>query len=528
MTVSPPKKKPVYAALSISHHYAELAVFCHKTLSIKQAVSVSMPDGLLDPELDTIQNAALLKDLISGLFLSTKPRPNQVHLSLPGTLLRLVEMPNTIDASSLYFSLSSEAERYKTFDNSEAAVDFVLIDNAQLSQNTQHLVLGALRKDSLSVYLKILKELKIKVHTIGLEPLNVLRGMAGTGVLDSLMQQVGTDAHWGMMLVDSSRIRFSLWRFDQLVEFRELSMNTRGFDNAAQDPAVVEDLLEEIRRTTKALQPVLWLTHNLPSALADALSSQLGCPVRNAPMGNAISMTQPVSLSAVGAAMTSVVTFPFDFDISVNLNQLEGKGEGVSGIGDSRGGEAPAWLMPLGLASIALGCLGTAILWIMASFIQAQIPDTESKVEGVKVEVSGLRSRQETLKRKAELDQTLIQLLEKAKIRNLVYVALTNDLRTKTPEQVWIQTLDVNDGLALSGKALNHKSVINFAKSFDTAPYTKAILIDSIMEGRMSNSLVYDFKISGGINLDRSLLPQREKSDMDSSGDETPPPRAGA
>jgi hypothetical protein len=187
-------------------------------------------------------------------------------------------------------------------------------------------------------------------------------------------------------------------------------------------------------------------------------------------------------------------------------------------MGDSADGGGPGWFIPLGLASIALGCMGSGILWLMASSVGAQIPNAESRVASAKVEVSGLKSRQEVLKRKAELDQSLIQLLEKAKIRNLVYVALTDDLRANTPEQVWIETLDVNEGLTLSGKALHHKSVINFAKSFDTAPYTKAILIDSIMEGRMSHSLIYDFKISGGIQLDRSLLPPKEKPAMDSDG----------
>lgn len=519
MTVSPKKKKPVYAALSISHRAVEFAVFSPKNLAIEYANSIALPDGLLDPELDTIRDAGVLKDLIAQVLRDAKPRPAVVHLSLPGTLVRMVEMPK-MEPSGLYVSLSSEAERYKTFDNTEASVDFVVVDNPRLPPNMQQLVLGAVRSDALSAYLKIMKELKIKVHSIGLEPLNVLRGMAGTGVLDSLVQQVGTDAQWGMILADPSRIRFSLWQCDKLLEFRELSMDTRNFANAVNDPIVVEDLLEEIRRTTKTMQPVLWMTDNIPPKLEEVLSSHLGCPVRSAPIGNAVAMNHPLSLCAIGAAMTSVVPFPFDMDISEGLNHSGGTvTSAVAASAGDAGKEVPPWLIPSGIASIALGGVASAIMWMMAMSVAAQVPDLQSKVDGVKVEVSGLESRQRELKRKAELDQSLIQMIEKAKIRNYVYVSLTEDLKKKTPTEVWIQTMLVNDGMELAGKALNHKAVINFAKSFDAAPYTKAVLIDSIVEGKLGGSLVYDFKISGGVNLDKSILPAPEPT---TGGDGTP------
>jgi hypothetical protein len=124
--------------------------------------------------------------------------------------------------------------------------------------------------------------------------------------------------------------------------------------------------------------------------------------------------------------------------------------------------------------------------------------------------VSGLTSRQQELKKKAELDQTLMDMVMKSKVRNHVYVAFTDDLKEKTPQQVWIQNLKVSDKLEMIGKALNHESVITFAKSFDSAPYSKAVLIDSIKEGKLGASIIYDFKISGGVNLDKSLLNQTD------------------
>ncbi len=505
MTVNPKQKKPVYAGLSISHHEIELAVFSPKTLAVEQFFSIPVPAGLFDDERDMVQDANVLKELISQLVRQARPRPTMVHLSLPGTLLRMVEMPK-MDPSALYVSLSSEAERYKAFDNTEASVDFIVCQNPNLPANLLQLVLGAVRSDVLQIYFKILKELRLKVATIGLEPLNILRGMAGTGVLDSLVQQIGTETCWGMIFVEPSRVRFSLWRCDQLLELRELSMKTSEFANATPQSLVVEDMLEEIRRTVKNEQPVLWLTHNMHAAMENALSSVLGCPVRTAPMGGAIAMAQPMALASVGCAMTSVVPFPFELDITEGLKSTTASASSEAAemaAGDS----GPEWLIPAGVAALVLGGLATGVLYAMAAMSSAQIPDLTSKVDGAKVEVAGLQSRQAELKKKAELDQSLLDMVQKAKIRNHVYVALTEDLKHKTPTQLWIQNLIVDDEMEMDGKALNHKSVINFAKSFDSAPYTKAILIDAIKEGKLGSSLIYDFKISGGVNLDKSVLP---------------------
>lgn len=513
MTVTPSKKKPVYAGLSISHEAIELVVFSPKTLSVEQSVSLPIPHGLFDNERDSITDAAMLKGLLGQVFRSVKLKSPTVHLSLPGTLLRMVEMPK-MDPSGLYVSLSSEAERYKTFDNTEASVDFVVCENPALPPNMLQLVLGAVRSDVLHMYLKTLKELKVKVHSIGLEPLNILRGMAGTGVLDSLVQQIGTDTCWGMIFVEASRVRFTLWRCDKLLDLRELSMDTHEFAHAAPGSIVVEDMLEEIRRTVKNEQPVLWLTHNMPAAMENALSEMLGCPVRTAPMGNAIAMSQPLALSGLGAAMNSVVPFPFELDITEGIKSSGGSSSAASEVAadiDSGDGPPP-WLIPAGVASLVLGGIASGVLYGMASMSAMQIPDLTSKLESAKVEVAGLQTRQAELKKKVELDKSLLEMVEKAKIRNHVYVAFTEDLKHKTPEQLWVQQLLVNDEVTMEGKALNHQSVINFAKSFDTAPYTRAVLIDSIKEGRMGASLVYDFKISGGVNLDKSILPSNAGS----------------
>lgn len=514
MTASPKKRKAAYAGLSITRHTAELAIFSQKGMAIESAASIPIPPGVFDVDGDTIQDPALLKELLKQLVRSVKPRPSIVHLSLPGTLLRLVEMPK-MEASGFYVSLSSEAERYKTFDNTEAIVDFVPIPSSNGAPNQQQVVFGAIRRDTLAHHLKILKDIKLKPASVTLEPLAALKAMAGTGVLDGLVQQIGTDAYWGLIFVEQTRVRLSIWQCDQLVELRETSMDTRDFASATADSITVEDLLEEIRRTTKAVQPTIWLSYDLPPAMQQVLSERMGSPIYTAPLGQALVLNQPLQLPTVGVTLTSMVQFPFDFDILAGLKPGSGSSSFSPSPASAGATAAPAMedidgdgspLIPIGGAAFILSGLITAGLFIASMMVGQQVPQLESKRDSAKTEVSTLESRQAELKNQVALNQALLAMIQSSRIRNHIYVALTEDLRQKTPEKIWIRSLQVNDAMELDGKALSHQSVINFARGFDEAPYGKDIVIKSIKEGRLGGTLVFDFVIGGGINLDPSLL----------------------
>src|ERR1044072_8942467 len=109
MTVAPKKSKPVHVGLSVTQQSIELAVFSPKNLAVEQAVSLPVPEGLFDVDGDRIQEPQLLKEVIAQALRGMRPKPTVGHLSLPGTLLRMVGMPK-MDPAGLYVSLSSEAE----------------------------------------------------------------------------------------------------------------------------------------------------------------------------------------------------------------------------------------------------------------------------------------------------------------------------------------------------------------------------------------------------------------------------------
>ena len=476
-------------------------------MAIEHSVSLPVPPGVFDPDGDILQDPALLKDLLTRLVRGITPRLSTVHLSLPGTLLRMVEMPR-MDPSGLYMSLSSEAERYKTFDNTDAVVDFSPVHKENpASGGPQQVVFGAVRSDTLGYYLKILKDLKIKVASISLEPLCILKAMAGTGVLDGMVQQIGTEASWGVIFVEPDRVRLSLWQCDRLIALRETMMDTRDFINATDQAIAAEDLMEEIRRTTRTIQPAIWLSHGLPPAMQQVLGEKTGCPIHTTPIGQALAMQQPLQLSTIGAALSSMVQFPFAFNLLSGLAQL---GRAAPDVAAAMSAEAaPAGegrsLIPLGVGALVLGGLASAGLFIAATISAQQIPALESRRDGAKLEVGALQFRHLELQRRVELDQALLAMIQTSKIRNRVYVALLHDLQEKTPERIWIQSMAVSDALELKGKALSHQSVMNFARSFDQPVYSRNITIKSIREGRIGGARVFDFTILGGIHPDPSM-----------------------
>lgn len=510
MTTHTKKKKPVYVGLSISRQQMELTVFSVKHSAIESVVSVPTPLGLFDEDGDQILEPMLLKESLSQLLRSAKPRPTHVHLSLPGTLLRMVELPR-MDAKGLYVSLSSEAERYKSFDGTEAVVDFVSLENPHLAANQQQIIFGAVRSDSLAIYTKILKDLRLKAASINLEPLNVLRAMAGTGILDGLIQQIGTEAYWGSIFVEPTRIRLFVWQCNRLVALRETAMETTGFSQIDGDSLVIEDILEEIRRTTKSNQPSLWLSHNLPPAMGKALSQRLESPVVVASLGTSLSLpAQPVSASAAGAALTSVVAFPFEFDINEGISPSGVSSSNNASMADLGGDDGPPALIMAGAACLILSVLVTGVLFLMATMAEQQIQPLTSNRDSMRMQVASLEGRQAELRRKLELDKSLLEAVHNARLRNRVYVALTDDLKRKTPQQLWIQSMKVGQSLEVQGKAMHQNAVLDFARSFDSAPYTQSVLIDSIKEEKLKTSVVYDFKLSGGVRLAPELMPPEE------------------
>lgn len=506
------KSKKINVGLSITREAVEVAVFSPKSLTIEESAILPTPPGMLDREGDRLENPALLQDVLSRLFKGLNLKPSQVNLSVPGTVVRMVDMPK-LTPEQLMLSLSSEAERYKSFDNTDAILDFKVLEQPNIPNDKLRVIFAAIRMDTLQQYASVLKSLKIKINAIDVEPMNVLRAMAATGVLDSLAQQIGPEAYWGVIFSEPSRLRISLWQGNQLIECRETLMDTVELSTAAEGSIAVDDLMEEIRRSCKNIQPTMWFAHQIPTHLQALIANRQGVPVSPCQLGPGITLIdQQLSLTAVGCAVKSNVEFPFGLNLTYggfkSSNTNTGGGATASTMSEP-GGNSP--LIGIGAGALILALIVSAILWGVGAFMQGEVTKLTAENDSRKATVAALTTQETELKAKVSVYQKLKEELDKARIRNQIYVSLTDDLRNKSPEKLWIQEVDVNgkdyeDKVAFQGKALAHEDVIDFARSFDGEPYVNAVAIDEIQEESMGSTPVFNYKIKGDLNLNKDML----------------------
>ncbi len=508
------KKSGPTIGVTITSQAVEAVVFSSKKFELERIAITPLPDGLLADGGDKITDLNGLGACIKETIIKLGVKVPAIHLCVPPTLLRMVEMPR-LDMEQLYVSLSSEAERYKMFDGSEAVVDFIEIPGGQgVAPNMQRILFGAMRKDTFDNYRRVFAASKIKLASIDMEPINALRSMAGTGVLDSLLDQIGEDATWGTLFVSMERVHFSLWQGNSLSEFREVQMDTTGFSTADANSTYLLDMMDEIRRTCKNLMPAIWFTHNMPDMMSQILSERLGVPVRPCSINPALpGQVYPdqttVMPSTVGAAMHHLVDFPFEFDLlSTAGSTAAGKMDSAGGEGgDDPEGGTPLMLIGAGVGTwVLLLSLWGAMMLYDTLALQTQLTDLE-KVKKSKLEiVTNLNVQLAEFKKKYALQNEVLEIVENAQLRNLLYLTLTQDLQRVTPSKMWLHNINTDGSIVFEGRAMDHQAVINFARTFDEVPYTGQVQINSLKEGMVGTVPVFDFKITGQVNLNKNLL----------------------
>jgi hypothetical protein len=527
MSTTKKKLPATYVGLSISPTVVEAVVLQpskdpaaqpHRVVS---SFTYPIPQGIFNPSGDELIDPAGLTSVLGNVMNQAKAKTRMVHLSLPATLLRVTEMPR-VQPKELYLSLSSEAERYKIFDNSDAVVDFEIIDSPGLPANQCRVVFGAIRSDTLNGLKTAFQKARIKIASIDLEPMNVLRGMAGSAVLDSLVQQIGPNAFWGTIFVESERIRLALWQGNNLIELREVQMDTRDFALADPGSLAANDLFDEISRTAKTNLPSIWLTYKMPLEMDSLLSQRLNVPVRPCLIGPAVTLDQTnLQVATVGASLRSLVTFPFDFDLISSSKAFAVPAKVANKPDNSAQTEAlAAFLTVGGGALLVLSLIIWGILALVDMFyFQAQLLAKAGEVSQLTAQITELDNKILTIKGVSDYQNFAKEAMRQTKIRNSAFVSFMNDLRDKSPGQLWVYQVKVDDKLAVLGRALEHQSVLNLAKSFDDVPYAKKILIKSIKEAMVGGQPVFNFQFDGELNLKPDLLQPVETPVAPAPGD---------
>ncbi|MBX2860160.1 MAG: pilus assembly protein PilM [Vampirovibrio sp.] len=497
--------------ISVTTSVVEAVVFSKKGFGIEKSASLAMPPGVLGEAGDRVANPAELGRMFQQLLKQLGAKSKNVHLSIPATLLRMVEMPK-MDPHQFYISLSSEAERYKSFDDTEAVVDFSTIQSDTVAGGAERVIFGAVRQDALEGYLKALQLAKVKPASIDLNPLNTLRGMAGSGVLDNLVQQIGPDAIWGTLFVEEDRIRFFIWSGSNLLELREVHMETRELEMAGQASPAISELAEEIQRTTKTYKPAVWLTERLTPAANQALSEQLMTPFTPCLVGPGLMTAEPLALlSSVGVSMKSSVPFPMEFDLMAGLDHAttpmnigksssqsseEGKNNPLAGL--LAGAAVLLWLLVLGGWLVA-GLYG-------GLFLGQQVDTLETEKQDTLNHIISLNSQIEELKADAAVQQLIVNIARDAKKRNTLFVKFSQNLRSQTPNTIWLTDVSLDNQIAVQGKSMNEQDVITFSRSFDRLPYIQQVLLTSVKENFIESTKVFEFTTDMNANLNADAL----------------------
>jgi hypothetical protein len=489
--------------LSVTEDAVYATCYDSSTFNVVASSQVFIPKDVFGPCSDTILNGAQLSILLQQVVGNLGIKPSKVYLSIPSTLLRLVEMPK-IQKHELYLSLSAEAEGYKAFDGSEALVDFVQINGAT-GTNSQKLVFTAVRKDTLHAYLKACSRAKLKVAAIEPEELSIVRAMAGTGVLDSMAQQLGADVVWGSVFASSDRLRFLVWRGNTLLELREVQIPSDLLRNAQPDALVIEDVLDETRRTVQVCgaAPQIWLTHNLPTVINEVLMEQLQVPVKPCLISPGVELNGfTPNLASLGACLRQAMLFPLGLNLSQGKAQakVEDVEQQASVAQQEETGENPmAWAMMAGMAGLLL----LAVTYVGLMFYQGALSSDLQKMEqdknGLLSQQTMLSARKEELKREYEIQGSIVQIAKAAEERNRMIFSFVSDLSQLTPPQVWVHSTSFDTQVKLEGKTLSHNAAIAFAKNFDARHYISGVVINTLKEDMVGPNPVYNFTLSGGV-----------------------------
>ncbi len=511
--------KPV-AGISLTEERLDIAVLDPKTGSIIDGNTIGVQAG-------TLTNPELLKQALSQLLGGCNTKWKDAYLSAPTDLLRQIEMPKMAD-KDLFTALSSEAERYQAFQGTEAIADFCRQPARPDSPpGTDRMVFGGVRQDLVTQWLQTFNKLKIKPIGLDIHINQILRAMAGSGVLDAVVQQAGPEALWGAAFRGRSHVWFVLWRGNTLVELREVNMDLGAMATEDDLTKIIleNDIEDELRRTAQGHgQVAVWLAEGLSPELMSALSTKLEVPIQPIALGPIVAdnVTAPLHPAAIGAAMMPLIPFPFEMNFLLGeggaLMQKaskaaaeEGKKGGKKGKADKSSSNSMGQIAPLafkaGVASIVFMGIIAALVWGYHEFmVKPQLKTTQTALATKQATQQQLTAERTALQQQYDSRAGQADVIHKVVQQNRLFPAILDDLHTITPTSVWMYSLSLSPNLTLRGKGLSETAVVKFAKQFDPLTYVSQVKVNKISRELVGENAVYDFELAGSTNA-AALMP---------------------
>ncbi|MGD9579761.1 MAG: pilus assembly protein PilM [Vampirovibrionia bacterium] len=451
------KYKPTNIGISINTEWIELTQLSKDLKSIQKSVKLPMPMATMDPSGDRIRDPQTLASSIAAMIgeLNVKPPVKSVHVSVPGTLVRIVEMPK-MSKNELTIALTSEAERYAAFGDTDALVDYEIL--SEEPDELQKILLVALRRDTVTGIKEAFDMAKLKIASLEVETISSLRGLKFSGALDSILSEVG-DQPWGTIHFEPERIRIAVWQYDQIKNWREVLLDTSDLKIMGEDAPVVQDLVEEVRRTIGMTRPVVWITSGIPESLSTSLTPRLGANVRPMQPGANIQMDDSkLSIASIGICCKSYDKFPVYVDIKPIVS-AESSGELLG-----------SFKLMLAIAFIlaVIFTLITIVLMGMSFLTGMEYDKNQSKISTQTNEITTLQTEVNSLQQKSDINKLLSTKLSDVVTHNESISKITDAIKNRIPDNLWLDSIRIEQNkIAIEGESLDYESIILFARNFD-------------------------------------------------------------
>lgn len=451
------KHKATKVGISIGTEWIELVLLANDLKTVQKSVKVPMPMATMDPTGDRLRDPQTLATSIAAMLaeLNVKPPVKAIHVTVPGTLVRIVEMPK-IPKNELLLALVSEAERYAVFNDTEALVDYEVI--SEEPDERQKIILVALRKDTVAGYKEAFDMAKVKISTLEVETISSLRGLKYSGKLEEILEEVNDQA-WGTIHFEPERIRIAVWHYDQIKNWREVLLDTSDLRIMGEEAPVIQDLVEEVRRTIGMTRPAKWLTYGIPETLAASLTSRLGAPVQSMMPGSNINLDDPkLSLAAVGVSCKSYDKFPAFINI-VPVADGEDSGELL-----------PSFKIMMVVAVIlAVLFVGiTIVLKGITWWADSNYQTASQEVNKTSQELATLTTKKNELEQKVKVSNDLASRLNRIIKHNGSISKITDAVRDNIPSNVWLDKVTITSGnVDIEGQSIDYDSIYKFSKNFE-------------------------------------------------------------
>lgn len=487
------KYKPTNIGISINTEWIELTQLSKDLKSIQKSVKLPMPMATMDPSGDRIRDPQTLATSIAAMIgeLNVKPPIKTVHVSVPGTLVRIVEMPK-MSKNELTIALTSEAERYAAFGDTDALVDYEIL--SEEPDELQKILLVALRRDTVTGLKEAFDLAKLKITSLEVETISALRGFKYSGALDAILAEVG-DQPWGTIHFEPERIRIAVWQYDQIKNWREVLLDTSDLKIMGEDAPIVQDLVEEVRRTIGMTRPVLWITNGIPESLSTSLTPRLGANVRPMQAGGNLRLDDPkLSIAAIGTSCKSYDKFPAFIDIKPAVDP-ESSGELL---GSFKLMLAAAVILAVTFILITLVLMGMSFISVM------ELEKNQKNITTQTNEITTLQAEVNSLKQKSDINKLLSTKLSNVVKHNESISKITDAIKDRIPDNLWLKSVKIEQNkISLEGQSMDYESIIAFSKNFDPQESTTGeaspinnISLTSIEETEDSETKLKVYKFS--------------------------------